>query len=103
LGENQHYRVELKDGFFFKKDLDWFFGQQSVTIERKSKKGKKVALDLKKAVSEIRMVDHQQVLMTLGTDQRLTVRPALVMKTVFKLSDQQILKAIITKRKTNHV
>jgi radical SAM family uncharacterized protein/radical SAM-linked protein len=103
LGENQHYRVELKDGFFFQKDLDWFFGQQSVTIERKSKKGKKVALDLKKAVSEIRMVDHQQVLMTLGTDQRLTVRPALVMKTVFKLSDQQILKAIITKRKTNHV
>ncbi|WP_372682399.1 TIGR03960 family B12-binding radical SAM protein [Desulfosarcina sp.] len=97
------YRVELKDGFFKQKDLDWFFGQQSVTIERKSKKGRPVAVDLKKAVSDIRLLDDHHAVMTLGTDNNLMVRPGLVMKTVFNLSELQILTAIITKRKTNHV
>ena len=99
----QAYRVELKDGFFMEKDLDWFFGQQSVTIERKSKKGKLVVVDLKKAVSEIRLLDRHQVFMSLGTDNNLMVRPGHVMKTVFNLSDRQILTAIITKRKKNYV
>jgi radical SAM-linked protein len=100
--DKQHYRVELKDGFFMQKDLDWFFGQQSVTIERKSKKGKLVVVDLKKAVSEIRLLDDHHVVMTLGTDNNLMVRPGHLMKTVFKLSELQILTAIITKKK-NHV
>ncbi|MBC2711343.1 MAG: TIGR03960 family B12-binding radical SAM protein [Desulfosarcina sp.] len=103
LEDNQHYRVELKDGFFLQKDLDCFFGQQSVTIERKSKKGRLVVVDLKKAVSEIQLLDNHHAFMTLGTDNNLMVRPAHVMKTVFNLTDQQILAAISTKRKTNHV
>ena len=97
------YRVELKDGFFMQKDLDWFLGQQGVTIERKSKKGKSVVVDLKRAVSEIRLLDERCAVMTLGTDNNLMVRPGIVMKTVFKLSELQILTAIITKRKTSHV
>ena len=101
--DSQRYRIELKDGFFRQKDLDWFFGQQSVTIERKSKKGKQVVVDLKKAVSEIRLFDDQHVFMALGTDKNMLVRPGHVMKTVFKLSELQILTAIITKRKMNHV
>ncbi|MBR9986343.1 MAG: TIGR03936 family radical SAM-associated protein [Desulfosarcina sp.] len=101
--DKQHYWVELKDGFFMQKDLAWFAGQQSVTIERKSKKDKLVVVDLKKAVSEIRLLDDHHVVMTLGTDNNLMVRPGLVMKTVFKLSKLQILTAIITKRKTNYV
>ncbi len=100
--DSQRYRVELKDGFFRQKDLDWFFGQQSVTIERKSKKGKQVVVDFKKAVSDIKLLDDHHVFMTLGTDNNLMVRPGHVLKTVFKLSDPQILTAIITKRKTNH-
>jgi radical SAM family uncharacterized protein/radical SAM-linked protein len=101
--DRQPYRVELKDGFFLQKDLDWFLRQQSVTIERKSKKGVFVKVDLKKAVSLIQLVDSHLVLMTLGTDNKLIVRPAHVMKTVFSLTDQQILEAIITKRKTDYV
>ena len=101
--EKQGYTAELKDGFFMQKDLDWFFEQQSVTIERKSKKGKLVAVDLKKAVSKIRLVDKHLVFMELGKDKNLTVRPGHVMKSVFNLSDRQILTAIITKRKKNHV
>ena len=101
--DNQTYRVELKDGFFLQKDLDWFLRQQSVTIERKSKKGLFVTVDLKKAVSNIQLKDSHCVLMTLGTDNNLMVRPAHVMKTVFSLTDQQILEAIITKRKMDYV
>jgi hypothetical protein len=97
--EKQHYHVELKDGFFMQKDLDWFFGQQSVTIERKSKKGKRVVVDLKKAVAEIRLLDNQHVFMTLGTDKNLMVRPGHVIKTVFRLDELQMLTAIITKKK----
>ncbi len=95
----QDYRVELKDGFFRQNDLDCFFGQQSVTIERKSKKGKLVVVNLKKAVSKIRLVDEHHVFMTLGTDNNLMMRPARVIKTVFNLTDRQILTAIITKSK----
>ena len=102
-GEPLHYRVELKDGFFQQKDLDWFFGQQSVTIERKSKRGRLVVVDLIKAVSEIELLDERHAVMTLGTDNNLMVRPAQVMKNVFKLTEQEILSAIITKRKSNHV
>jgi hypothetical protein len=101
--EKQHYHVELKDGFFRQKDLDWFFGQQSVTIERKSKKGRRVAVDLKKAVAEIRLLDNQHVFMTLGTDNNLVVRPGHVIKAVFRLSELQMRTAIITKKRMNHV
>ncbi|MCB2145043.1 MAG: TIGR03960 family B12-binding radical SAM protein [Deltaproteobacteria bacterium] len=101
--DKQGYRVELKDGFFMQKDLNWYVEQQSVTIERKSKRGKLVVVDLKKAVSEIRLLDSQHVFMELGKDKNLTVRPGHVMKTVFNLSDRQILTAIVTKRKKNHV
>ena len=101
--DQQDYRVELKDGFFRQKDLDWFFRQQSVTIERKSKKGKIVVVDLKNAVSDIKLLDDHHISMTLGTDNNLLVRPGHVLKTVFNLSDRQILTTIITKRKTNHV
>jgi radical SAM family uncharacterized protein/radical SAM-linked protein len=101
--EMQEYGVELKDGFFLQKELDCFLMQQSVTIERKSKKGKPVVVDLKNVVSDIRRVDSHHVFMTLGKEKNLMVRPAQVMKTVFNLTDQQILTAIITKRKKNHV
>jgi radical SAM-linked protein len=103
LIEKQHYQVELKDGFFMQKDLDWFYRQQSVNIERKSKKGRKIVVDLKKAASEIRLLDSRHVVMILGKDNNRMVRPKHVMRTVFNLSERQILTAIITKRKMNHV
>ena len=101
--DKQYYRIELKDGFFMQKDLDCFVEQQIVTIERKSKKGNLVVIDLKKAVSEIDLLDSHHALMALGTDKNLMVRPGHVMKTVFNLSELQILTAIITKRKMDHV
>lgn len=99
----RNYRVELRDGFFRQKDLDWFFGQQIVNIERKSKKGKPVAIDLKKAVIDIHLSGSKHAEMKLGTDKNMMVRPSHVMKKVFDLTDQQILTAIITKRKEDHV
>jgi radical SAM-linked protein len=101
--EPLHYAVELKDGFFQQKDLDWFFGQQSVTIERKSKRGRRVVVDLSKAVSEIELLDNRHAVMTLGKNNNLMVRPAQVMKSVFNLTEQEIFRAIITKRRSNHV
>jgi hypothetical protein len=97
------YRVELKDGFFTQKDLDWFLGQQSVTIERKGKRGRLVVVELKRVVSRIGLLDSHHVVMTLGTDKNMMVRPAHVIRTVFHLTEQQVLSARITKLKANHV
>jgi len=98
-----HYRIKLIDGFFQQNHLEWFKNQQQVTFKRKRKKAKVVIVDLKKAVSDIRLVDNRQALMTLGTDQGLLIRPAHIMKTVFNLTDQQIRRAIVTKRKVSYV
>lgn len=98
-----HYRIKLIDGFFQQNHLEWFKNQQQVTFKRKSKKAKVVVVDLKKAVCDIRLVDNRQALMTLGTDEGLLIRPAHVMKTVFNLTDQQIRRAIVTKRKVSYV
>ncbi len=98
-----HYQVELIDGFFRQNDLEWFRDQPQVTITRKSKKSDAAAVDLKKAVIDLRLINARQALMTLGTDNHLMVRPAHVMQTVFNLTDHQIRTAIVTKRKATHV
>lgn len=98
----QSYRVKLKDGLFRQKELDWFHQQQQVPIERKNKKGS-VRLDLKEAVERLDIINPQQSIIVLKKVGNLTIRPAIVMKAVFQLTDRQILTAKITKRKTEYV
>ncbi|BBO76768.1 B12-binding protein [Desulfosarcina widdelii] len=100
---HQRYHVELRDGFFNQKDLDSFFENKELKIEKKNKKSKLVVVDLKKAVTEIELLDQRQARMSLGKDNQQTVRPAQVLKTVFHLSESQILTAVITKQKGCHV
>jgi radical SAM-linked protein len=99
----QTYLVELKDGFFNRNDLEWFLEQQFVNIKRKTKKGKSVVVDLKKAVDDIALLDKRRIRMSLGRDNNMLIRPAQVLNAVFNLTEQQILTAIITKMKNNHV
>lgn len=99
----RQYRIELKDGFFSQKDLDWFFEQQSISIERKSKKSRPAVVDLKKSVLDIKLLNNRHACVTIGRTTSLMVRPVQVMKTVFKLTDAQIHAAIVTKQKTDHV
>jgi radical SAM-linked protein len=106
VGKHQtyhHYRVDLVDGLFRDSDFQWFLEQQCATIERRNKKGKRVVIDLKKAVIDLTRMSSKQMFMTLGTDNRMTIRPSVVMKAVFGLTDRQIQTATITKRKTEHV
>lgn len=100
---HQPYHVELRDGFFNPKDLNSFFEKRELKIEKKNKKGKPVIVDLKNAVTEIELLDMRQARMSLGKDNQQTVRPAQVLKTVFHLTDSQILTALITKQKGSHV
>jgi radical SAM family uncharacterized protein/radical SAM-linked protein len=98
-----HYHVALKDGFFLQKDLDCFFEQSQANIERSGKKGSTVRIDLKEAIKKIEIVDSQNAWMTLEMVNNRVVRPAQVMRFIFKLTDPQINTAIITKRKADHV
>ncbi|MGD9311081.1 MAG: TIGR03936 family radical SAM-associated protein, partial [Desulfosarcina sp.] len=99
----QTYHVQLREGLFNQTDLDWFFEQKSLTIGTKNKKGKPVVVDLKAAIGDIRLLDNRHVRMSLGRHNNRMVRPAMVLKTVFNLTEQQILTAIITKKKADHV
>ena len=94
----QSYHVQLRDGFLNQSDLDGFFEQQSVIIERKNKKGKRVFVDLKKAIGDIQLLNSRHVQMSLGRHNNLMIRPALVLKALFHLTEPQILTAIITKK-----
>jgi radical SAM family uncharacterized protein/radical SAM-linked protein len=97
------YHVELRDGFFKQKDLDFFFENTEIKIEKTNKKGKPVVVDLKKAITGIELLDQRRARMSLERENQQMVRPAQVLKAVFHLSESQILTAVITKLKGCHV
>jgi hypothetical protein len=57
---------------------------------------------LKKAVSQIELLDGRHLTLHLAKDGNHTVRPAQVLRKIFQLTEEQILSAIITKKKANH-
>ena len=99
----QAYTVQLKDGVLDQKKLDWFHRQDRVVIEKKSKKNKRIPINLKKTVSEIKLLDPSTVRIVFQKENNLTVRPPLAIQKIFDLTDDQILTAVITKRKSDHV
>lgn len=98
-----HYSVELKDGFFSQNELNCFLAQSQANMERLNKKGKTVRIDLKAALKKIEIIDRRHAWMTLEMVDNRIVRPAHIMRFIFKLKDPQINTAIITKRKADHV
>ena len=103
LRDRINYNVELNNGFFSQNHLKWFFDQSQVNIERSNKKGKIVQIDLKSALKKIEIIDRHHARMTLEMVDNRIVRPAHIMRFIFRLSDPQINTAIITKRKADHV
>ena len=98
----QTYTAQLKDGCLDKKKLDWFYRQKQVTIEKKSKKNKRITINLKKAVSEITLLDPSTVRIVLQKEKDLTVRPSQAIQKIFDLTKDQLLTAVITKRRSDH-
>ncbi len=103
LRKRLDYDLELNDGFFSQNQLEWFLGQDRVDVQRLNKKGKPVQIDLKAALKHIEIIDRQKARMTLEMVDNRIVRPAHIMRHIFKLNDPQINTAIITKRKAEHV
>jgi radical SAM family uncharacterized protein/radical SAM-linked protein len=97
------YTVQLNHGVFDEKKLDWFRCEPSVPIEKKSKKNKRVVLNLKNVVSDITKLDSSTVRITLEKENNLTIRPSQAIKRIFDLTEYQILTAVITKRKSDYV
>jgi hypothetical protein len=95
---SQHYRIQLKDGFFNQNELDSFINAAAVPIERKNKKGKTVVLDLRKAVVNAKIIDRTQAEITLRTLNRHTIRPSQVLRSVFHMKQKDILRATIIKQ-----
>ncbi|BBO90478.1 TIGR03960 family B12-binding radical SAM protein [Desulfosarcina ovata] len=95
--DNKTYWVELKDGFFKEKDLEWFNFQQSVNIERKNKKGKILNFDLKKAVEKVELHSNKKLKIILKPIEKHIIRPTQAIKIIFNLNKEDILTALITK------
>jgi radical SAM family uncharacterized protein/radical SAM-linked protein len=97
------YHVELRDGNLKSTELKWFIDQPELIIKKKNKKGKRVAVDLKRVVSQIQVIDGQRLLLSLTRSNNQLIRPSMILKTVFNLSDKQLSRAIITKCKADNV
>ncbi|PIE64293.1 MAG: B12-binding domain-containing radical SAM protein [Desulfobacterales bacterium] len=97
------YKIQLKDGNLNPSQLRLFIEKNELIINKKNKKGKNVAVDLKKAVSRIKKIDERQLLITLERQNNLLIRPAIILKKVFNLSDDQLSEAVITKCKVDYV
>ena len=97
----QSYSVKLKDGFFRQNDLDSFFSQDELIIEKRNKRGKRVYINLKKSIVSIEIIDPQYMQLSLKKYEQQTVRPVQVLQHVFHLDTTKISRALITKKKND--
>jgi radical SAM-linked protein len=85
------YTIRLKDGNFSRRRLLAFQRSPHWLLERRNKKGRVRAVDLKAVVSELRVVSSHDIQMTLDVSSGNHVRPTDVVRAVFCL-DERVLK-----------
>jgi len=91
------YEVELQEGTFSESKLHAFLERSEWLVERKNKKGRITAVDLKPAVMELRIVSADTLEMTLDVSLGTCVRPTEVIQEVFGLEERALRLASILK------
>ena len=94
------YLVSLQNQIFNEEDLSSFNHRSDLIISRSNRKGKLKKIDLKAIVTDIELLDSKRLMITLTSDPEKTVRPAEVLRHIFKLKEDQIKGAKIVKQKT---
>ncbi|MGD9372229.1 MAG: TIGR03960 family B12-binding radical SAM protein [Desulfobacterales bacterium] len=93
------YLVSLQNQIFNEEDLSSFNHRSDLIISRSNRKGKLKKIDLKAIVTDIELLDSKRLMITLKSDPGKTVRPAEVLRHIFKLKEDQIKGAKIVKQK----
>ena len=91
--------ISLHSGSFDKKKSDYFFDLPELIITKTNRKGREKKIDLKESVSAIEILEPSRLKMTLKTGPGKTVRPLEVIKNIFRIPEQEIKLASVTKLK----
>ena len=91
------YRVTLKDGHFNMEKLTSFNRASDATISVSNRKGKLKKINLKDMVRSIIFLDSTRLKMTLLSVPGKTVRPALILRHIFSVDEDQIKQAKVVK------
>ncbi len=95
--EEDHYSVVLRQGVFNRLRLDHFRQSDRMDIHYTNKKGVSKTLDLKSAVLSIDLIEPNSLQLLIRNHGGKRIRPAVVLKRVFDLPDDQIKQASIIK------
>lgn len=91
------YRVRLDDGELDSDALRRFWESPRWPVERKPHKGRPRSVDLREAVESISLLDSRSFRVTIRKRSGATVRPAVVLRTVFGLEEASVQGARIVK------
>ncbi|MBF0117969.1 MAG: TIGR03960 family B12-binding radical SAM protein [Desulfobacterales bacterium] len=86
------YLITIKDDFFDEKKLELYNNEETVIITRINQKGKSKSINLKEAVSDIKILDKYNLKVTLKN-----VRPPEVVQAIFKINAFDIKQGKILK------
>lgn len=92
-----HYTVTLKEGTFSEAKLKDFLKSTAWTFTKTDRKGRVKTIDLKQAVTELRLLSPQTVQMTLNVSSGRHVRCTDALGDIFRLSDTTLKFASILK------
>jgi radical SAM-linked protein len=91
------YQVTLKEDLLDEARLNAFKHVSEAPIRLVSPKGKLKKLDLKAIVERSELVNSRQLKFTLRSEPGKTVRPFDILRHIFKLNEEQVKQATITK------
>ncbi len=89
-GSEISYRITLKNSPFDPAMIERFNGRSAWVVDRKSKKGKTNAIDLKKAIRRIALQPGGDLELSIQSEPGKMVRPAEVLRHLFDLSEQVV-------------
>jgi len=102
LPQSVEYQIILKSGAVFdEKRLKDFSDSSDFIITRVNQKGNVKDIDLKEMVLKIDLSDADKLKLTLKSEPGKSIRPAEVIKEIFKLSDEEIKLSDIVKGMKN--
>jgi radical SAM family uncharacterized protein/radical SAM-linked protein len=99
VSKKHTYLVTLQEGHFDEEKLASFNRSSKATISLTNRKGKLKKINLKDMVLNISFLDSTCLQMTLLSVPGKTARPALILRFIFDLADNQIKQARVIKQR----
>jgi radical SAM family uncharacterized protein/radical SAM-linked protein len=91
------YSIELADGYFSENKLKEYSKSEKFNIIKTGKKGKQKLLDMKNIVEDLKIFDHNKLLVLTSRESGKSLRPSEIIKNIFGLSETSIHQARIIK------